>query len=865
MKYHKYGYLFLSFVLFISLLSISPDVIKAADNNTFTDVTDTHWAYQHILKMELRGIVTGYTDGQFRPEKAVSQLEAIIMAIRQMGLQDQINTVDASSIDSNALGLPKGWDSEKYVAFALEKEIIDLDSFEPNTAASRAWVARMVIRMIGEEQSVEDNKATDFFDDLQIPTWAKGYVSLAVEKNIVTGSFDAVGRKVFNPHDYVTRAQLATMISRSDEFMKDSDTVLTGVLEGVNGQYISIKNSENEVRSYLISNQLLVFNEKGEKSILEQLIKGDSIRFEKDKLGYIAYIEKVEPSSIQTNLTGTVVQLFNEDLMITIKDENGKLTIYHFAQGLDTSKITIGEVIEFVIDYNHLIKSYQISNDDQALKGIIYSLDLNTNILVVESNEQYQAYTMAEPLSVEYQGIRFPNVKDLQKGDQVELVVNENNQIQTIRMIQPYQVLEMNGKIAVISKTEQIITVRLDDNSLKAFDAASELEIYIEGISQPTFEDLLVGDAIQFTTQEGEITKLSVNNRSYINEIKGIVKSIDTINGYLTIENAEKKLVTFPIDSYVTIDLDINDPELIDVEIGDKVILTIENNKIYKIKLDNTLEGKLISVDDREEKIVIQTELEGKRTFLLAPDVDVDIVNVRYPDLGDLTEGDELVLIFDQDLVTDIRVKKEWTTEIVEVNTLRNRVTIKDGNTEKIYSIHSGIKLVIPNIVNPKLDDINAGDTIKLMFYGNELIQVSVVPPHYGYVTSINLFQKQLYYHTDNTQKVVNTNNVIMYNNENLAISLQQLTKDDYIKVIEINDEIVITQAKKITGSLTTINLDNGKIYILDNNNVYQFYALSEKVEVFKGTTNYDLGDLQPNQAISIYTIDDKVVAIKIN
>ena len=865
MKQRKIWYFLMTFILIFALMPIQPAFIKAEAKNTFTDVAKSHWAYQHIIKMELRGIVTGYTDNTFRPEKAVTQLEAVIMAIRQMGLQNQIDYVDISSIDNDALGLPKGWNAERYVALALEKNIIELERFEPTTAASRAWIAQMIVRIIGGEEEVVDNTATDFFDDLQIPTWAKGYVSLAVEKNIVTGSYDAQGRKVFNPHDQVTRAQLATMISRSDKYMRESENVLSGMVEGVNGQYISIKANNNEVRTYLISNQLNVFNEEGKKSAIEELVKGDSILFEKDKLNYIAYIEKLEPTSLQTNLSGTVVQLFEEDQMITIKGEDGKFTIYKYVKEIDTSQITVGGSLQFVIDGNKVIKSIKLNSEYLPLMGNIYSLDLDSNILVLENASQYQAYTLADQVIVEYQGIRFPNVKDLQKGDQVELKVNESNQIETIKMIQPYQISEMNGKIAVISEDKKIITVRFDDSSLKAFDIVNELEINIKGISQPSLEDLLVGDVISFTTEKGKITELSVNNRSYTSEIKGVVKSIDTVNGYLTIENAQEELVTFPIDSYVTLNLDINDPELIDVKVGDKVFLTIENNKVYSITLDNTLEGKLVLVDDRNERIVLQTELEGKKTFPLHPNVDVDIINVRYPDIDDLEVGNELVLIFDQDLVVDIRVKKEWTTDIVEVNTTRNRITVKNDTSEKTYEIHSDIKLVVPNVKNPKLEDINEGDIVKLAFIGNELTNVTIIPPIYGYITAINAYQNRLYYRADDIENVITTSDATFYNNQNNEISLQQLTTGDYIKLLKMDDKAIITKAEKVEGTLTTINIDNGKIYIQDINKRYQFYSLAKDVEVFNGTTRYHLGDIQENQSISIYIVDDKVVAIKIN
>ena len=53
----------------------------------FSDVTGNHWAAMNIEKMNARGVIGGYPDGSFQPNKTVSQVEAVCMAVRALGLQ----------------------------------------------------------------------------------------------------------------------------------------------------------------------------------------------------------------------------------------------------------------------------------------------------------------------------------------------------------------------------------------------------------------------------------------------------------------------------------------------------------------------------------------------------------------------------------------------------------------------------------------------------------------------------------------------------------------------------------------------------------------------------------------------------------
>ena len=63
---------------------------KVEDNNMskFTDVPNNHWAYKAINELAELGIVNGYQDGTFKPDKAVTRAELATILDRYFSLKN---------------------------------------------------------------------------------------------------------------------------------------------------------------------------------------------------------------------------------------------------------------------------------------------------------------------------------------------------------------------------------------------------------------------------------------------------------------------------------------------------------------------------------------------------------------------------------------------------------------------------------------------------------------------------------------------------------------------------------------------------------------------------------------------------------
>ncbi|WP_434748136.1 S-layer homology domain-containing protein [Paenibacillus amylolyticus] len=60
--------------------------VASEATTAFTDVKQ-HWAQKAIARLNAAGVLTGYTDGTFRPDKLVSRAEAVTMINKLIGLQ----------------------------------------------------------------------------------------------------------------------------------------------------------------------------------------------------------------------------------------------------------------------------------------------------------------------------------------------------------------------------------------------------------------------------------------------------------------------------------------------------------------------------------------------------------------------------------------------------------------------------------------------------------------------------------------------------------------------------------------------------------------------------------------------------------
>lgn len=869
-------------IIFTLCLTLLPFVgmSQATTVSPFTDVPTSHWALPHIVKMEARGIISGYGNGIFKPESTVTQLEATTMAIRAMGLEDEAKKATNAHLYNSIYQLPTSWNAAGIVSVAIDKKIIDSDNFLPSTAASRAWVAQLIVRMMEAEDELPNVARTSFTDDSQIPTWAKNYVSLAADKGIVAGIATATGSLEFRPNTSVTRAQLATMISRCDKYMADVPGQMPmATVSSVSGQQINLQHQNGSTSSHFISSGAVLVDGNEKQISYQNLQAGNLIRYTTNASGLISFVEvvnqkdyNVPPVNQASTITGGVVQYYADNNILIIQEKDGRLHTYPVSSNAiikDSQRNYAVSDLQVDDQVVITVKDDAITNIDitsksttGVTKGKIFALDLERGLVTLESNSRYTSYSISERVMVEYGGIRFPTVRDLRVGDEVEITLKDN-MVDYIKLLNAYQKDELSGKIVAISASDYILTIRTTDGMLKAYEVSPRADITVQGISKPVLGDLQVDDSISFTTENNMVMEIAVTSRSFQNEVYGEVITIDTSRMLITIEDEDDNLAIYKIDDYVILDIDKRNPDLDDIRAGMKVTLKLDKNVVHEIAFTNTVEGVIEQFDKNRTFVTLSTD-QGRTNYRIDGDVDIYFYSISRPDIDDLEVGHEIIATVEENIIKKIEVVETKTGQVTSVDVRRDRIVVKDGRREDTYRIYSDVKIIVPNMNRPTIDDINENDVVKLYFEGEELKEVTVIPPIYGLVTAVDQVRDRLIVQTMGKEEIFPINrSLTVYSPTGNEISATSLREYDYVQVVDIDNETAVYKTDEVRGELYSASSSQARIYFYDLNRRYRDYELAKNVTVWDGSTSRLLGDLTRGNNISMYLLNNEVVAVR--
>lgn len=165
-----------------------------------TDISG-HWAEEAIKYLVNAGIITGYTDNTFRPDRNISRAEFVTLLVRALGLSGDTQKLFDDTREH--------WAREN-IAIAYANGIVEGHSehhFGPDDTATREQMATMLVRALKLEQT---QVSLDFADTADISSWALPYVSTAVKEGIFQGYTD----NTFRPKRNATRAETATVLYR---------------------------------------------------------------------------------------------------------------------------------------------------------------------------------------------------------------------------------------------------------------------------------------------------------------------------------------------------------------------------------------------------------------------------------------------------------------------------------------------------------------------------------------------------------------------------------------------------------------------------------------------------------------------------
>lgn len=179
---------------------------------SFHDLDEVkQWAGRQISVISSKGIVDGRAEGEFDPRDFVTRAEFAKMIVKVLGLEDSTATESFSDVSD------QDW-FQPYVAAAVKYGVVNgrsEDKFEPDAYITRAEMAAMASRALMEakdyQMTPDMDKATELFADA-------GEVHPTLMPGVSLAAYEGIiigeENQRFNPNNNSTRAQAAVMIYR---------------------------------------------------------------------------------------------------------------------------------------------------------------------------------------------------------------------------------------------------------------------------------------------------------------------------------------------------------------------------------------------------------------------------------------------------------------------------------------------------------------------------------------------------------------------------------------------------------------------------------------------------------------------------
>ncbi|WP_018922043.1 S-layer homology domain-containing protein [Salsuginibacillus kocurii] len=171
----------------------------------FPDVDDGSWAYESILRLNDRNVVTGFPDGTFRPSDSILREQAALMLTRETGVDtDEREDPGFNDVEEE----PTFYDA---IAAATEEGWIEgqgNNRFSPKANLTRAEMAAILGRVYDLEGESDEE-----FTDVDEGHWAYEDVQVLVANDLTSGYEDGS----YRPDEAISRQEFSTFLDRLEQ------------------------------------------------------------------------------------------------------------------------------------------------------------------------------------------------------------------------------------------------------------------------------------------------------------------------------------------------------------------------------------------------------------------------------------------------------------------------------------------------------------------------------------------------------------------------------------------------------------------------------------------------------------------------
>lgn len=863
-------------------------VTAKAATGMFSDVKSGYWAEKHIYKLASQNILLG-NNGLFRPGDAVTQQEAITMAIRFVNKESELPAADKAKLPT---GISTSNYFKSYVSLAFDLGLVN-EKEEASAKidkgtwgekkASREWITKLLIRAIDKEAQAKaaGNAPTDFADNDKISNGLKGYVSVAVDLNIAQG----ISGNKFNPTGNVTRAQLATFFSRGGGYKdysyagqhKGYITELTDskITLYTGSTYVTYTRDANT--PFFTSTSELRINAADIALYSEVMVAG--------KNQTATYVESLDNTPKTESVEGSFERLSGNKLWLFAGDTYQEYTFTDKTVFYDQNEnvvkaadLTAGSVIEiqretFTAQKNPVAVRVKSGVVNKTATGKVQSVDSTSKtVTVVNDSGTTDVLKIQDGISV----IRYQNeivaLSELKIGTAVKYTIKDSI-AQSIEITAGVE-RTVRGTLYELGANHSTVTYMRDGGSLEVKILASNPQIVISGIEQPIISDLLAdgtsGDVVEITLNSNEeVTKIEVLNRQMERVNLATVVSYNNKTKLLTVLDANKKPQVFTLDEKTKLEYNTTSPTLTGIEPylteGRKVNLNTIGTRALSLSIVYKYEGTVTELSTSAKNVkLLQTNGESI-TLPYQTTPSVELYGKSSASLSDVKAGDQITAMLgaNQDVISKIYVKSAVQFELQSLNLSTYRAEVKkDGATSQIYV--DKLTITGDNGAALKPADLKLGSLINVSFDGNTPQSIQVVKQTWGEISNIS-GNTVTYKTATGSSESVNTNKVKVVKNGSTSTTLSSLTAADHVILTQDADGTPVFHVlSPVSKSFWTYSASSNELQVkrTSTTDINYRFQLSPNVYIHQGDHTLSVQSLKDNDNIVLYLLNNVVVEI---
>lgn len=546
----------LSVVLSASMLlsSIALPAFALTFNDVESDAT-VSWAKDSITKMTDAGYIKGYEDGTFRPYRAITKIESLILMSRMLGYENKQFSDVASSATTAYKSIASKYNTTYaneisyllYCGVLKESDLLDYASAaNANTQLLRYQAAILMSKLMGadsEAKAYTVSTAT-YADDSAIPATAKSYVEYVTANNIMNGmDKTSDGKSQFSPLTSLTRAQMATLLARMMD--KLDLKYVSGSVDSTSSSSVTIGGTKlgltKDTKVYINGGTASTsdISEGADASAVSVMKNALAVQTEEVQKSTIVYgiITRKTDNADGKKLTIADYEDENNSETYTLKD-NCKITV-------DGAKGTLADLgnKDFVKVTITGSKISEISTEDKNfnVKGVLVSTEYDDDNHVYmnigdNNGDNVQQYVVSSKGATVTRDGEETEFGSLSKGDKVTVKLNYGKVVSVTAKGDTVGFTGLLKEIIISNNPSLTITV---DGKDKTYKLRSDAKITVSG-SAATIYDLRPNITVTGTLDSSEIKTVSASTVA-VNE-KG------EMTGTVTGKNTTYKVITIKDD-----------------------------------------------------------------------------------------------------------------------------------------------------------------------------------------------------------------------------------------------------------------------------------------------------------------------------